>query len=50
MMPGSLVSVMMPVYNAEAFLEVSIASILKQTHTDLELIIINDGSTDNSKK
>lgn len=50
MLPGPLVSVMMPVYNAEAFLEISIASILNQTHKDLELIIINDGSNDNSKK
>ena len=43
-----MVSVIVPVYNAQAFLEEAIASILTQTVTDLELILINDGSTDNS--
>jgi len=43
------VSVVMPVYNAEAYLRDSIESVLNQTLTDFEFIIINDGSTDNSK-
>jgi glycosyltransferase involved in cell wall biosynthesis len=43
-----VVSVVMPVYNAELFLSASIESILSQTFTDFEFIIINDGSTDNS--
>ena len=38
----------MPVYNSEKFLDMSIQSILKQTFQDYELIIINDGSTDQS--
>lgn len=42
------VSVIMPVYNAEEFLKGSIESILNQTLTDLELICIDDGSTDKS--
>jgi glycosyltransferase involved in cell wall biosynthesis len=42
------VSVLMPVYNAENYLAQSIESILAQTHTNFEFIIINDGSTDNS--
>ncbi|OHA18448.1 MAG: hypothetical protein A2664_00700 [Candidatus Taylorbacteria bacterium RIFCSPHIGHO2_01_FULL_46_22b] len=40
------VSVLMPAYNAEKYLRESVLSILKQTFTDFELIIINDGSTD----
>ena len=43
-----MISVIMPVYNAERFLNFSIKSILKQTYSDFEFIIINDGSTDNS--
>lgn len=39
----------MPVYNTSEFLEAAINSILNQTHTDFELIIINDCSTDNSE-
>jgi glycosyltransferase involved in cell wall biosynthesis len=44
------VSVIMPVYNAANFLTQSVESILKQTFTDFELIVINDGSTDNSEE
>ena len=38
----------MPVYNGGEFLENSINSIVEQTLKDVELICINDGSTDNS--
>lgn len=44
------ISVLMPVYNAEKFLKKAINSILGQTFKDYEFLIINDGSTDNSKK
>ncbi|SDK81106.1 Glycosyl transferase family 2 [Pedobacter sp. ok626] len=44
-----LVSVLMPVYNAEKFLHDAIESILAQTFTNFEFIIINDGSTDRSE-
>jgi glycosyltransferase involved in cell wall biosynthesis len=42
------ISVLMPFWNAENFLDASIASILNQTFRDFELILINDCSTDNS--
>lgn len=44
-----IVSVVMPVYNAENYIEDSIESILKQSFINFELIIINDGSTDHSE-
>ena len=40
----------MPVYNAEKYLDEAIASVLKQTYPDFELILINDRSTDRSKE
>lgn len=41
------VSVILPAYNCESFLAKAIQSVLDQTFSDFELIIINDGSTDN---
>lgn len=43
-------SVVLPCYNAAAFLQEAIDSVLKQTFADFELIIIDDGSTDDSAK
>ena len=42
------ISVLMPVYNAERYLNESLSSILQQTFTDFEIIVINDGSNDSS--
>ena len=44
------ISVLMPVYNAEEFLDESISSILNQSFQDFEFLILDDGSTDNSLK
>ncbi|MEM7863194.1 glycosyltransferase family 2 protein, partial [Morganella morganii] len=43
------VSVIMPAYNAEDTISASINSVLEQTHIDIELIIINDCSTDSTE-
>lgn len=43
-----MVSVIVPVYNAEPYLGYCINSILKQTYKEIELILVNDGSKDNS--
>lgn len=46
----SRVSVIVPVYNAEKYLNEAIESVLNQTYTDFELLLVNDRSTDNSKE
>lgn len=43
-----LVTVAMPVYNAGNYLRLAVLSIIKQTFTDWEMLIIDDGSTDNA--
>jgi hypothetical protein len=44
----TLVSVIVPVYNVESYLSTCVESLLAQTHEDLEVVLVNDGSTDGS--
>lgn len=43
-----MVSIIIPVYNAEAYLDRCIGSVVAQTYPDIEIILVNDGSTDGS--
>ncbi|MEH7887297.1 glycosyltransferase [Bacillus sp. JJ1609] len=45
-----MISVILPVYNGGKFLKATISSLLNQTEKELELVIVNDGSTDNSEE
>lgn len=49
-MYDDLISVIIPVYNVEKFLDQCIKSVLKQTYKKLEIILVDDGSTDRSGK
>ena len=45
-----MISVILPVYNVEKYIDACMESLLRQTMQDFELILVNDGSTDNSGK
>lgn len=49
-MTQPLVSIIMPAYNAEKYIAEAIESVLKQDYPNFELVIINDGSNDNTEK
>lgn len=49
-MEKELVSVIIPVYNGEKYIEKCLQSIQKQTYQEIEIIVINDGSSDKTKK
>ena len=44
------ISVIVPVYNVENYLEKCLNSLVNQTLQEIEILVINDGSTDNSQK
>ena len=46
----SKISVIIPIYNVEQYLEECLTSVLAQTYKNLEIILVNDGSKDNSLK
>ena len=46
----SLISVVIPIYNTEKFLERCIKSVMSQTYKNIEIILVDDGSTDNSRE
>jgi len=48
-MPSPVVSVIVPVYNLEFYLERCLDSLVRQTLKDIEVIVVNDGSTDDSQ-
>ena len=45
-----LVSVIIPVYNAHNSIAKTLQSVINQTYTNLEIVVVNDGSTDESGK
>ena len=45
-----LISIVVPIYNCEKYLERCIGSLINQTYTNIEIILINDGSEDKSKE
>lgn len=48
-MDNFLISVVIPIYNTEKYLEDCIKSVVNQSYTNLDIILVNDGSTDKSK-
>lgn len=48
MIPAPTISIVIPVYNADSYIKKCIASLVSQTFTDFEILIVDDGSTDES--
>lgn len=50
MKESDLISVIVPVYNVEKYLDECLTSIIQQTYRNVEIILVNDGSTDSSRE
>ena len=48
MIKNELISIIVPIYNVEKYLERCVLSIIHQTYQNIEIILVNDGSTDKS--
>jgi glycosyltransferase involved in cell wall biosynthesis len=49
-MQSHLVSIIIPVYNSASYVEETLKACIKQSYQNLEIIVVNDGSTDNSEE
>ena len=49
-MHDGLITIIVPIYNVEQYLEICINSIVNQTYKKLEIILVDDGSTDSSSE